>query len=199
MSKKVSIGEMGGRGLGHWEGVPMAFLLRWALEEAETLEKAVAVFRDNPRTCEYYYVIADGKTGKGVGMVGSWDRFETIAMGERHERLPVAVKDAVLLSADDRYKELARRVQAGHGTFDAESARAPHGPAGGDEVEPAQRALRDDHDAVLGRERLEGGRACGDAAVSRVQAERAARAFAVDLGAGLAVPGRAGRGDRRAR
>ncbi len=68
-------------------------------------------------------MIADGKTGKGVGMVGSWDTFQTIAMGEAHERLPVAVKDAVVLSAGDRYTELARRVQAGHGTFDAESAR----------------------------------------------------------------------------
>jgi isopenicillin-N N-acyltransferase-like protein len=122
-AKKVSIGEMGGRGLGHWEGVPMAFLVRWALEEGDTLGKAVAVFRDHPRTCEYYYVIADGKTGEGVGVVGSWDKFETIAMGEAHERLPAAVKDAVLLSAGDRYTELARRVRAGHGTFDAESAR----------------------------------------------------------------------------
>ncbi len=122
-AKKVSIGEMGGRGLGHWEGVPMAFLVRWALEEGDTLEKAVAVFRDHPRTCEYYYVIADGKTGKGVGMIGAWDTFQTVAMGEAHERLPVAVKDAVVLSAGDRYTELARRVQAGHGTFDAESAR----------------------------------------------------------------------------
>ena len=68
-------------------------------------------------------MIADGKTGKGVGMIGSWDQFATIAMGERHDRLPTAVKDAVLLSAGDRYTELARRVQAGHGTFDAESAR----------------------------------------------------------------------------
>ena len=33
------------------------------------------------------------------------------------------MKDAVLLSAGDRYKELVRRVKAGHGTFDAESAR----------------------------------------------------------------------------
>jgi hypothetical protein len=122
-AKKVSIGEMGGRGLGHWDGVPMAVLVRWALQEATTLDEAVAVFRDHPRTCEYYYVIADGKTGKGVGMIGSWDQFAMIGMGERHDRLPVAVKDAVLLSAGDRYTELAKRVQAGHGTFDAESAR----------------------------------------------------------------------------
>ena len=45
-------------------------------------------------------------------------------MGETHPRLPHSVKDAVLLSAGDRYEELVRRVQAGHGTFEAESARA---------------------------------------------------------------------------
>ncbi len=122
-AKKVSIGEMGGKGIGHWDGVPMALLVRWALEEANTLEEAVAIFRDHPRTCEYYYVIADGKSGKGVGMEASWNKFFTVAMGEAHEKLPTAVKDAVVLSAGDRYKELARRVQAGHGTFDAESAR----------------------------------------------------------------------------
>ena len=122
-AKQVSIGEMGGRGLGHWEGVPMAFLVRMALEEADTLDEAVAVFRDNPRTCEYYYVVADGKTGQGVGMEASWDTFGVVKMGESHPRLPHAVKDAVLLSAGDRYEELARRVQAGHGTFDADSAR----------------------------------------------------------------------------
>lgn len=122
-AKQISIGEMGGRGLGHWDGVPMAFLVRMALEEASTLDEAVAIFRDHPRTCEYYYVIADGKTGQGVGMEASWNTFGVIKMGESHSKLPVAVKDAVLLSAGDRYKELVKRVQAGHGTFDADSAR----------------------------------------------------------------------------
>ena len=60
-------------------------------------------------------MIADGKTGKGVGMEASWDAFRVIAMGETHPRLPHAVKDAVLLSAGDRYEELVRRVKAGHG------------------------------------------------------------------------------------
>jgi hypothetical protein len=122
-AKNISIGEMGGRGLGHWEGVPMAFLVRMALEEASTLDEAIAVFRDHPRTCEYYYVVADGKSGQAVGMQASWDVFGTVKMGEANERLPHAVKDAVLLSAGDRYEELARRVKAGHGAFDAESAR----------------------------------------------------------------------------
>jgi hypothetical protein len=122
-ARQVSVGEMGGRGLGHWEGVPMPLLVRMALEEANTLEEAVAVFRDHPRTCEYYYVIADGKTGQGVGMEASWDTFGVVKMGESHPRLPHAIKDAVLLSVGDRYEELARRVKAGHGTFDAEGAR----------------------------------------------------------------------------
>src|SRR4051812_1436046 len=49
-AEKVSIGEMGGKGMGHWDGVPMAFLMRIVLEEAKTLDQAVATFRDHPRT-----------------------------------------------------------------------------------------------------------------------------------------------------
>ena len=81
-AEKVSIGEMGGKGMGHWDGVPMAFLMRMVLEEAPTLDQAIAIFRDHPRTCEYYFVIADGKTGKGVGMEASWNAFSVVGMGE---------------------------------------------------------------------------------------------------------------------
>ena len=122
-AEKLSIGEMGGKGLGHWDGAPMAFLVRMVLEEAKTLDEAKAIFRDNPRTCEYYYVIADGKTGEGIGMEASWNVFDVVAMGEANPKLPEAVADAVLLSAGDRYKELVKRVKAGHGDFDADSAR----------------------------------------------------------------------------
>lgn len=121
--ERISLGEMGGRGLGHWAGVPMAVLMRWALQEARSLDDAVAIFRDNPRTCEYYYIFADGETGRAVGVEATWYKFGTVAMGEAHPRLPHAVADAVLLSAGDRYEELARRVKTGHGAFDAASAR----------------------------------------------------------------------------
>ena len=35
-AEKVSIGEMGGKGMGHWDGVPMAFLVRMVLEDADS-------------------------------------------------------------------------------------------------------------------------------------------------------------------
>ena len=85
-ARHISVGEMGGRGLGHWDGVPMALLVRMVLEEAGTLDEAIAVFRDHPRTCEYYYVIADGKSGRAVGMEASWDTFGVVRMGEAPRR-----------------------------------------------------------------------------------------------------------------
>ncbi len=121
-ARQVSIGEMGGAGLGHWEGVPMAWLVREVLEGAETLEEAIAIFRDSPRTCQYFYVIADAKTNQAVGMEASWNHFELVHPGAEHPLLPEPLPDTVLLSAGERYTELARRVKAGWGDFQVESA-----------------------------------------------------------------------------
>jgi hypothetical protein len=121
-ARQVSIGEMGGRGLGHWDGKPMALLLRDVLQSAGDLDQAIAVFRDSPRTCEYYYVIADGKTNRAVGMAATWEKVEVIQPGEYHPLLPSPVKDAALLSAGSRYEELALRTQAAHGKIDAAAA-----------------------------------------------------------------------------
>lgn len=121
-AEHISIGEMGGRGLGHWDGVPMAVLVRWALREAKSLDEAVAIFRDKPRTCEYYYVLADGETNQAVGMEASWDVFAKVEPGQTHPLLPRPVKDSVLLSAGDRYHCLVDRVKENFGQLDAEGA-----------------------------------------------------------------------------
>ena len=122
-ARRISIGEMGGGGLGHWDGIPMAFLVRMALEESDDLDEAIANFRDHPRTCQYFYVVADGNSRAAVGLEASWDTFKVVRMGEAEPRLPHAVPDTVLLSIGTRYEELAHRVKDGLGTFDAESAR----------------------------------------------------------------------------
>lgn len=121
-AESVSIGEMGGGGLGHWQGVPMALLIREALEQGDTLQSAIDVFKNNKRTCQYFYVLADGKTNEAVGMEASWNVFTLIHPGETHPRLPTPVEDTVLLSAGKRYDELVRRAKNGHGQLDAESA-----------------------------------------------------------------------------
>lgn len=119
----ISIGEMGGRGEGSWDGKPMAQLVREVMEKASTLDEAVEIMRSGPRTCEYFYVIADGKAHNAVAIAATHDQFDVLHPGEAHPRLPSPVQDAVLLSAGDRYTELVRRVQAGYGQFNADSAR----------------------------------------------------------------------------
>ena len=122
-AKHISIGEMGGRGEGNWDGKPMAQLMREVMEKASTLDEAVEIMRRGPRTCEYYYVISDGKTKRAVGIAATPTKFEVVPPNMAHPQLPHPVKDAVLMSAGDRYEELARRVKAGFGKFDAASAR----------------------------------------------------------------------------
>jgi len=121
--KHISIGEMGGRGEGNWDGKPMAQLMREVMEQASTLDEAIAIMRRGPRTCEYYYVVTDAKAKRAVGIAATSKKFEVIQAGEAHPELPEPVKDAVLMSAGNRYEELVRRVKAGLGKFDADSAR----------------------------------------------------------------------------
>jgi len=122
-ARHISIGEMGGRGEGQWDGTPMAQLVRDVMEKADTLDEAVAIMRRAPRTCEYYYVIADGKNRDAVGIAATPTRFEVVRAGEAHPQLPHAIDDAVVLSAGDRYEKLVQRVQSGFGRIDAEAAR----------------------------------------------------------------------------
>lgn len=118
--KQVAIGEMGGGGEGQWDGTPMSFLLRGALENCDTLEQALDYMRARPRTCEYYYVVSDGKSRTARGVTATPGKFEVIAPGQSVPLLPNPVEDAVLLSAGDRYKQLVKRVRDLHGRIGPE-------------------------------------------------------------------------------
>jgi isopenicillin-N N-acyltransferase-like protein len=121
--KGISIGEMGGKGYGDWDGRPMAHLMREVMEKASTLDEAIKIMRDAPRTCQYYYVIADGKARTAVGVAANAHEFVTIKPGEYHPLLPTPEPDTVMLSAGRRYETLAGRVKENYGAFDADSAR----------------------------------------------------------------------------
>ena len=120
--QQVAFGEMGGRGEGDWDGMPMAFLMRDGLERANTMEEAVSIFRDTPRTCEYFYVISDGKIPDARGLSTTPTRFEIVMPDKFHEKLRHPIKDAVLMSVGDRYEKLAERVKSGFGKFDSQKA-----------------------------------------------------------------------------
>ena len=122
-TKAISLGEMGGRGEGKWDGVPMATLMRRALEECSTLDEVIDLWKNNPRTCEYYYVFADGKTNRAVGVAALPESVQFVQPGEGHPLLGDGIKDAVVLSAGSRLEELRRRVQSLHGKIDATAAQ----------------------------------------------------------------------------
>lgn len=119
-AEKISLGEMGGRGEGKWDGAPMATLMRRALEECDTLAEVQELWTNSPRTCEYYYVFADGEINDAVGVAATPESIEFIKAGEGHERLGEGIKDTVVLSAGSRLEELRRRVTEKHGQFDVE-------------------------------------------------------------------------------
>ncbi len=120
--KQVSFGEMGGKGEGEWDGMPMAFLMRDGLEMTNTLDEAVKLFQDTPRTCEYYYVIADGKIPDAKGLATTPTKFEIINPNTYHEKLVEPVEDAVIMSAGNRYIDLVARIKENHGKINSEKA-----------------------------------------------------------------------------
>jgi hypothetical protein len=122
-AEKISLGEMGGRGEGQWDGVPMATLMRRALEECDTLAEVQQLWKDSPRTCEYYYVFADGETNEAVGVAATPQSIEFIRSGQGHERLGDGIPDTVVLSAGSRLTELRKRVTDKHGQIDTELAQ----------------------------------------------------------------------------
>ena len=122
-AEKISLGEMGGKGEGQWDGVPMATLMRRGLEECSSLEQVKQLWKLNPRTCEYYYVFADGEDRTAVGVAATPDSLQFVSPGESHPLLGDGIQDAVVLSAGSRLDELRKRVSNGYGSFDAISAR----------------------------------------------------------------------------
>ncbi len=119
----VAIGEMGGSRPGYWDGKPMAFLMREVVERSSTLEEGLAFMESSPRTCEFFYVLSDGKTREARGIHATSDLFEAVRPGSDHPLLPRPVTDAVLLSSGSRYDHLVDRVEAHYGQIDATQAK----------------------------------------------------------------------------
>lgn len=115
--KGLAIGEMGGRGEGKWDGMPMNFLLRDIMERAGTVREAVEIMRQTPRTCEYYYVISD-RTRDIVGIYATPEKLDVLEAGAQHPQLPKVPQETVMMSAGSRAEKLSERLQEQYGKID---------------------------------------------------------------------------------
>ena len=115
----LAMGEMGGGGEGDWDGMPMTFLMRDIMERAKTVREAVAILKETPRTCEYYYVLSD----RGRDLVGIYATptvLEVLEAGQQHPRLPAVPADTVMISGAGRAKVLSERLHEKLGTITPE-------------------------------------------------------------------------------
>ena len=117
--KGLAIGEMGGRGEGLWDGLPMSLLLREIMEKASNVEEALKIIQTTPRTCEYYYVISD-KSGELRALHCLPDKITILKPGEQHPLLPPVPEDTVFVSGDERAKVLSERLRENFGKIDAQ-------------------------------------------------------------------------------
>jgi isopenicillin-N N-acyltransferase like protein len=118
-NQQVVIGEMGGGGEEKWNGIPMTFLMKKALEESNTLGEAVSTFRRNKRTCEYYYLISDVKSKDARILYCTPQLFITLKPGQNHPQLPAPqIKDTLVVSGEERYLHAQEKINEFYGQID---------------------------------------------------------------------------------
>lgn len=115
--KGLAVGEMGGRGEGNWDGMPMSFLLRDIMERADNVEEALEILKETPRTCEYYYVFSD-RSRNMAGVKATPEELLVLRPGEQHAELPPVPEEVVYFSGGDRAVALGKRLHEAYGTID---------------------------------------------------------------------------------
>jgi|GEM_PF-4043649 len=113
----LAIGEMGGRGEGNWDGLPMSLLVREIMETCKTVDEAVALMKKTPRTCEYFYVLSDANKNM-VGIRAVPEEVLVLQPGEQNPMLPHVPKDTIMMSAGDRAVALSKKLTENHGKID---------------------------------------------------------------------------------
>jgi hypothetical protein len=125
--QQIAVGEIGGKGYGSWEGMPMSFLIRELLENAHSLETAKKILTETKRTCEYYYVVSDGKTKNTFGTYATKDKIQFIEPGTPYTVHSIDYpegqsfdqpKHCLALTGVERYPALKERTLQHYGAID---------------------------------------------------------------------------------
>ncbi|EKD81326.1 MAG: hypothetical protein ACD_39C01859G0004, partial [uncultured bacterium] len=88
----------------------------------ETLEQVREMWIKGPRTCEYFYIFADGKIPDAVGVYANPSHIEFLGSGQSHPMLGDGIPNTVIMSAGNRLRLLRSRIHEGYGTFNATSS-----------------------------------------------------------------------------
>jgi len=94
----IAVGEIGGHGYGSWDGMPMSFIIKAILENAHSLQEAKEILKNTKRTCEYYYVISDGKTNASCAVYATAKKIQFIEPGATYA-LFLQEEDKLVLSS----------------------------------------------------------------------------------------------------
>ncbi len=122
----VAMGEMGGRGEGKWDGLPMAFLMRRVMEECKTVSEALMLMKSGPLTCDYYYILSDryGSMAAVEAIAKSEKPVLSLKPGEADPRLPGALEDIVYISNPGKHADtLYQQLKKYYGRIDSKTFR----------------------------------------------------------------------------
>ncbi len=119
----LAMGEMGGRGEGNWDGLPMSYLMRRIMEECRTVAEARQMIEQTPLTCEYYYVLSD-KSGDMMAVEARAGETPTfLSAGEKHPLLKESFEDIAWITAPSRQPALCELLHQYYGKIDAETMK----------------------------------------------------------------------------
>ena len=122
-SAGLAMGEMGGRGEGNWDGLPMSYLMRRIMEECHNVEEAKKMIEESPLTCEYYYVLSD-RSGDMVAVEARAGEPPTFLQpGQKHPLLLESFEDVAWITAPSRQPALCERVRQYYGRIDEETMK----------------------------------------------------------------------------
>lgn len=128
--QKISLGEIGGKGYGSYQGTPMPFLLRTILEEASCLQEIQQILLKAHRTCEYYYLFGDGKTEESFGCYANKHVLTLLEPGKPYTIYPLDTKEPLTFPSQtktlsiigsshlERYQVLQERLEHAFGQID---------------------------------------------------------------------------------
>ncbi len=115
--KGLAIGEKGNgdAGEGDWDGMSMTLLLRDIMERASSVDEAMQILTNTPRTCDFCYVVSD-KTGAMRAMRLTAKKMIVLKPGQQHAGWPHVPADTVLISMHPQ--ELSKALQKAYGKID---------------------------------------------------------------------------------